>query len=165
MRPQWVHFFFGLAVSEDNLDMLIKFLAGSSDLTQFDDIKLMSPQHDNRVARLLIWWGERSKWRRSQNWQRKTEGVYCVAQNMNSANSVHSQKKRHHNLRMPVENSQIWKFWQLSFFAGLCGGIRRQQPRHWMTSSPWDKFHDLQHLSRAKFRHDKRNYRSPVGYH
>ena len=40
MRPQWVHFFFGLADSEDNLDTLIKFSAGSSDLTQFDDINV-----------------------------------------------------------------------------------------------------------------------------
>ena len=53
--------------------------------------------------------GKRSKRWRSWNWQRKTEGIYCVAQNMNSANSIHSQKKvsQFENAHIEFSNLEI----------------------------------------------------------
>ena len=93
-----------------------------------------------------LWWGERSKWRRSWNWLRKTKGVYCVAQNMNSVNSVHSQKKVSQFWECPCRILKFGNFGDFPFLAKLRGGIWCQQPCHRMTSSPWDKFHDLQQV-------------------
>ena len=57
----------------------------------------------------LVMRGKRSKRWRSWNWQRKNRRFYCVAQNMNSANSIHSQKKasQFENARIEFSNLEI----------------------------------------------------------